>query len=82
MTGPEIRSGVEWMPAVESGRGFGYTLPTLAADYLPPTIVMVPVVDVEPASVLLAWPSNTVDPLVDAFVSSAREALAAFAAGE
>lgn len=81
-TGPEIRSGVEWMPAVESGRGVGYTLPTLAADYIPSGIVTVPVVDIEPGEVLLAWPSNTVDPLVDAFVSSVRETLAEFAGGE
>lgn len=65
-----------------SGHAAGYTLPTLAADCLPPTIVTVPVVDIEPGLILLAWPSITVDPLVDAFVSSVREALAAFAGGE
>jgi DNA-binding transcriptional LysR family regulator len=81
-TGPEIRSGVEWVPAVASGQASGYTLPTLAADYLPPTIVTVPVIDIEPGSVLLAWPGTTVDPLVDALVSSVREALAAVAEGE
>lgn len=78
-TGPEIRSGVEWVPAVQSGRGFGYTLPTLAADYLPPEIVTVPVVDIEPGSVLLAWPRTTVDTLVDAFVSTVRETVAEYA---
>ena len=76
-TGPEIRSGVEWVPAIESGRGVGFTLPTLAADYLPPDIAIVPVVDVEPGSVLLAWPNDTVDPLVDALVAAVRETLAA-----
>ena len=71
-TGPEIRSGVEWMPAVLSGRGFGYTLPTLAADYIPSEIVIVPVVDIEPGEVVLAWPLEAEDPLVDAFVASVR----------
>ena len=74
--GPEIHSGVEWIPAVQSGRGFGYTLPTLAAEYLPPGIELVPVVDVDPGSVLLAWPSGAVDPVVDAFVSAVRATIA------
>lgn len=75
-TGPEIRSGVEWVPAVESGRGVGYTLATLAADYLPPQIVTVPIVDVEPGSVLLAWPIESADPLVEGLVAVVRETLA------
>jgi DNA-binding transcriptional LysR family regulator len=75
-TGPEIRSGVEWVPAVETGQGVGYTLPTLAADYVPPDIRLVPVVDVEPGSVVLAWPDQPADPLVEAFVASVRETLA------
>jgi len=75
-TGPEIRSGVEWVPAVESGRAVGYTLPTLAADYLPPQIVTVPMVDAEPGSVLLAWPVESADPLVEALAKAVRETLA------
>ncbi len=75
-TGPEILSGVDWVPAVESGRAVGYTLPTLAAGYLPPQIVTVPVVDVEPGTILLAWPMDNVDPLVDAFVAAVRDTLA------
>jgi hypothetical protein len=53
-----------------------FTLPTLAADYLPPQIVTVPVVDIEPGSVLLAWPADGADPLVEAFVGAVRETLA------
>jgi DNA-binding transcriptional LysR family regulator len=75
-TGPEIRSGVEWVPAIESGRAVGYTLPTLAADYLPPQIVTVPIVDIEPGSVLLAWSPEGADPLVEALVGAVRETLA------
>jgi DNA-binding transcriptional LysR family regulator len=74
--GPEIRSGVEWVPAIESGRAVGYSLPTLVAGYLPATIRAVPVVDVEPGSVLLCWPRNAADPLVDAFVTTVREVMA------
>ena len=74
-TGPEIRSGVEWVPAIESGRAVGYSLPSLVADYLPPQIVTVPIVDVEPGSVLLAWRAEGADPLVEALVTVVRETL-------
>jgi len=72
-TGPEIRSGVEWVPAIESGRAAGYTLPSLAADYLPPSIAAIPILDVEPGSVLLAWSPVDTDPLVHAFVATVRQ---------
>lgn len=75
-TGPEIRSGVEWVPAVESGRGVLATLPTLVADYLPPQIATVPIVDIEPGSVLFAWPAESPDPLVEPLVAAVRETLA------
>lgn len=74
-TAPAIRSGVEWVPIVASGRGVGFTLPTLAALYIPDEIVTVPVVDVEPGSVVLAWPRATDDPLIDAFVACVRDTL-------
>lgn len=74
-TGPEVRSGVEWVPAVVAGRGIGFSLPTLVADYLPAAIVTRPVIDVEPGSVLLAWPDDAADPLVHAFVAATEEAL-------
>jgi DNA-binding transcriptional LysR family regulator len=73
--GPEIRSGVEWVPAIETGQGVMYTLSTLAADYLPPDIRMVPVVDIEPGAAVLAWRNETEDPLVRAFAASVRQTL-------
>ena len=76
-TGPEVRSGVEWVPVVRAGRAIGYTLPTLAAEYLPSEIVMVPIVDVEPGEVLLAWPADA-DPLVHRFVSTVEATVAEF----
>ena len=74
-TGPEVRSGVEWVPIVASGRGFGFTLPALAAAYLGDEIATVPVTDIEPGSVVLAWPRGSADPLVEALVSAVREAV-------
>ena len=79
-TGPEVRTAVEWVPVVESGRGVGYTLPSLAADYLPPEIVMIPVVDVPPGCVLLAWPRDRTDALTEAFLRTAQTTIAEFAA--
>jgi DNA-binding transcriptional LysR family regulator len=74
-TGPEVRSGAEWLPVVKAGRGVGFTLPTLAAGYVSPEIVLVPVVDVEPGEVLLAWPADA-DAVVHTFVATVRETLA------
>lgn len=74
-TGPEVRSSVEWLPAVQSGRAVGYSLPSLAAGYLPADVTMVPVTDIEPGRVVLAWPADTADPLVHAFVRAVRTAL-------
>ncbi len=81
-SGPEVHSGVDWVPAVASGRAVGFSLPTLVGDYLPPDIVTVPVVDIEPGSVLLAWPSSTAEEVVHMFVSTVREALVEMAAVE
>jgi hypothetical protein len=66
---------------VAAGRGVGYTLPTLAAEYLPSEVRAVPVVDVEPGSVLLAWPRDRVDGLTDVFLRIARAAIADGAPG-
>ena len=74
-TGAEVRSGVEWVPVVAAGRGFGYTLPTLAAEYLPASISTVPVVDLEPGRVVLAWPRGPLDGLTGAFVETAIAAI-------
>ena len=75
-TGPVVRSAAEWLPAIESGRAVVCSLPTLLADYLPATLVAVPVVDIEPGSVVLAWPSERVDRIVEALVSTARQVVA------
>jgi hypothetical protein len=40
-------------------------------------VTVVPVADLPPATVLLAWPASNPDPLATAFVASAREVAAA-----
>ena len=76
-SGPEVRSGVDWVPAIQAGRAVGYSLPSLAAGYLPADVVTRRVTDVEPGSVVLAWRADPPDPLVAAFVAVVRQVLAA-----
>ena len=75
LTGAEIRTADEWVPAIESGRGVAFTLPTVMANFPNTEIVTRPVVDVAPGSVLVAWHRDDRDPIVAAFVRTAREEL-------
>ena len=75
LTGAEIRTADEWVPAIESGRGVAFTLPTVMANFPNTEIVTRPVVDVEPGAVLVAWHRDDRDPIVAAFVRTARETL-------
>ena len=67
----------ERVPAIESGRGVAFTMPTVMANFPNTQTVTVPVTDLEPGGVLLAWRADDRDPLVEAFVGSAREGVAA-----
>jgi DNA-binding transcriptional LysR family regulator len=71
-TGVEVRTADEWVPAIESGRGVAFTMPTVMANFPNTQIVTRPVTDIEPGGVLLAWRAADTDPLVAAFVASAR----------
>ncbi|MGH2380003.1 MAG: LysR family transcriptional regulator [Candidatus Limnocylindria bacterium] len=73
--GAEIRTADEWIPAIESGRGIAYTMPTVMDNFPNTEIVTVPVADIEPGSVHLAWRTDDADPTVAAFVASARSTL-------
>ena len=77
LTGAEIRTADEWVPAIEASRGVAFTLPTVMANFPNTEIVTRPVVDLEPGAVLLAWRREDRDPIVAAFVGTAREALGA-----
>lgn len=65
------------MPAIEAGRGVAFTMPTVMANFPNTEITTRPVIDLEPGGVLLAWRGDDRDPVVAAFVRSAREALGA-----
>ena len=73
--GPEIRTADEWVPAIEAGRGVAFTMPTVMANFPNTRIVTIPVLDIAPGAVLLAWRSGDRDPAVSAFVQRARELL-------
>lgn len=74
--GPEIRTADEWVAAIEAGRGAAFTMPTVMANFPNTRIVTVPVVDLEPGAVLLAWRRDDGDPVVAAFIRQARQVLA------
>jgi DNA-binding transcriptional LysR family regulator len=76
LTGAEIRTADEWVPAIEGGRGVAFTMPTVMANFPNTQITTRPVTDLEPGAVLLAWRRDDRDPIVQAFVRSAREGLA------
>ncbi len=71
-TGPEIRTADEWVAAIESGRGVAFTMPAVMANFANTEIATVPVADLEPAAVLVAWRTADRDPLVAAFVDAFR----------
>ncbi len=73
--GAEIRTADEWVPAIEAGRGVAFTMPTVMENFPNTEIVTVPVTDLEPGSVHLAWRTDDADPVVAAFVASARSTL-------
>lgn len=75
--GPLIRTADEWVTAIEAGRGFAFTMPTVMRNFATARVTVVPVADLPPATVLLAWPASNPDPLATAFVASAREVAAA-----
>jgi DNA-binding transcriptional LysR family regulator len=74
--GPVIRTADEWVTAIEAGRGSAFTIPAVMANFANARVVVLPVRDLDPAAILLAWRAPNPDPLVRAFVATAREVLA------
>ena len=74
--GPVIRTADEWVTAIEAGRGAAFTMPTVMQNFTTARVQTIPVVGLEPAAVLLAWRTTTVEPLVTKLVETALETLA------
>jgi hypothetical protein len=51
-------------------------MPTVMAGYPSARIALVAIADAPAAEILLAWPSDRVDPVVATFVAAARDRLA------
>jgi hypothetical protein len=77
--GPLIRTADEWVTAIETGRGSAFTMPTVMRNFTTARVAVVPVADLPPATVLLAWPASNPDPLATAFVATALEVAGATA---
>lgn len=75
--GPTIRTADEWVTAIETGRGFAFTLPAVMRNFATARVAVIPVADLPPASILLAWRTRDPDPLTRALVSVAREVVVA-----
>jgi DNA-binding transcriptional LysR family regulator len=79
--GPLIRTADEWVTAIEAGRGCAFTIATVMQNFTNARVAVVPVTDLPPAAVLLAWRTTDPDPLVKAFVASALGVAAAASRG-
>jgi DNA-binding transcriptional LysR family regulator len=75
--GPTIRTADEWVTAIESGRGFAFTMPAVMRNFSTARVAVLPIDDLPPATVLLAWRTADTDPLTRAFVSVAEEIVSA-----
>ena len=70
--GPIIKTADEWVTAIEAGRGVAFSMPTVMQNFTTARVRVIPVEDLPPAEVLLAWRSDRDEPLVRAFVESAH----------
>lgn len=73
--GPIIKTADEWVTAIEAGRGVAFTMPTVMQNFTTARVSVVPVDNLPPAEVLLAWRSARDEPLVTALVESANLSL-------
>lgn len=78
-SGPLIRTADEWVTAIEAGRGFAFTMPTVMRNFTTARVTVIPVDDLPQAAVLLAWRTTDADPLVEAFIASALDVAASAA---
>lgn len=73
--GPVIRTADEWVTAIEAGRGVAFTMPSVMENFTTARVRVIPVEGLPPAEILLAWRPDRVDPLVEAFIRSAKLAV-------
>jgi DNA-binding transcriptional LysR family regulator len=71
--GPTNDNVEEMLEQVAEGTAICFASSSMASFYARPDLAWVPLTDVEPLQVALAWPEQTADPLVDGFVQVVRE---------
>ena len=70
--GPVIKTADEWVTAIEAGRGAAFTMPSVMENFTTARITVLPVEDLPPADVLLAWRRHRFGPLVQQFIRAAE----------
>jgi DNA-binding transcriptional LysR family regulator len=78
--GPEINDISQLLDAVTLGRAVAYVPASAAAQFLIAGLAVVPVTDLSPSQVMVAWPDTSRSAAVAAFVRAALEAAALEAA--
>jgi DNA-binding transcriptional LysR family regulator len=72
--GPEINDISQLLDAVTLGHAVAYVPASAAAQFLLAGLAVVPVTDLSPSQVMVAWPDTSRSPAVAAFVRAATEA--------
>jgi DNA-binding transcriptional LysR family regulator len=72
--GPEINDISQLLDAVTIGHAVAYVPASAAAQFLLAGLAVVPVTDLSPSQVMVAWPDTSRSPAVAAFVRAATEA--------
>ncbi|MDQ4035761.1 MAG: LysR substrate-binding domain-containing protein [Chloroflexota bacterium] len=70
--GPLIRTADEWVTAIEAGRGFAFTMPSVMENFSTARVRVIPAGDLPEATVLMGWRRSNKDPLLEAFVRAAK----------
>ena len=78
-SGPEVDNIEEKLEQVAAGAAISFLPASAAAAYVKPGVVYVPVSDIPPIQICLAWPTERRSPYVDAFVRAVRRDVVASA---
>ena len=78
-SGPEVDNIEEKLEQVAAGAAISFLPASAAAAYVKPGVVFVPVSDIPPIQICLAWPTERRSAYVDAFVRAVRRDVVASA---
>jgi DNA-binding transcriptional LysR family regulator len=80
--GPTVRKATEKLEQIAAGRGIAFAPASAASSFVHPGVVYVPVDDIPPAEVAVAYREGNASSLTTAFVDAALEAVPAYAVPE